>query len=153
MSYYGRRPGLTVGEAAAVAGLGLGAVALVIGVIVAVTSEDPQPEAIGVCVDPSTNERVDDDRCGEFGLDGSATYGGGVHYMVFDTRTYKGDIPAVGKPLPPTGTSGYVRTYSDLSRPVAAAPKAGGPASTIVRGGLGVKGGGVAGGRGGSAGG
>lgn len=146
MGYYGRRPnvGVGVGEAAAVT-VGLGAVALVIGTLIMSGGEHAEPEAVGVCASPVTNERVDDDLCGDFGDDGSAIFVGGYHYMVFDSRTYRGDIPAVGQRLPAPGTTGYVRTYPSATKPVAAAPKAGGSSSSIVRGGLGVKGASVGG--------
>jgi hypothetical protein len=73
--------------------------------------------------------------------------------MIFDTRTYRGDIPAVGQKMPVGNPAGYVRTYNTFSTGrsvITKPPSTGGKTSTITRGGFGVKVGTSAGTSGGS---
>jgi len=155
MGYYGRSPGLSVGEAAAVSVLGLGALAVVIGIIAVATGEvaGDEADALAVCTSPDGFTRVDDSQCGDYGDDGGVIFAGGYHYMIFDTRTYRGDIPAVGQKMPVGNPAGYVRTYrvADTGKTVGTkVPATGGKTSTISRGGFGVKAGASAGTSGGS---
>jgi len=130
--------------------VGVGAVALAVAIIggLAALAED-EPEGLAICTDDITNQRVADDLCGDFDDTGAVLYyptgyPAGVHYMIFDSRTYRGDVPAVGKTLPRVGTAGYVRTYSPGLKIGKGVPSVGSPikeaTSTIKRGGFGVKG-------------
>ena len=151
--YTGRSPGLSVGQAAIAIGCG-GALLLTIGLLVAeALGADDDADAIAVCTSSDGFTRVDDSMCGDFGDDGSTVFTGGYHYMIFDTRTYRGDIPAVGKKMPVGNPAGYVRTYkvAETGKSVVTKPPAtGGKSSTITRGGFGVSGGVKAGTSGGS---
>jgi len=152
MGYYGRRPGLSVGQAAVVVGCG-GALLLTIGLLIAAAVDTDEADALAVCTSPDGFTRVDDSQCGDYGDDGGVIFAGGYHYMIFDTRTYRGDIPAVGQKMPVGNPAGYVRTYkpattgkSVITKP----PATGGKTTTITRGGFGVKAGTSAGTSGGS---
>lgn len=142
MRRHGVEPGLVVA--------GAGAVALAVAVVFGVAATlDDEPEGLAVCANDVTGQRISDDLCGDFDGDGSALYypvgyPGGVHYMIFDSRTYRGEIPAVGRPLPRVGTTGYVRTYAPSMKIGKGVPSVGAPikeaTSTVKRGGFGVKG-------------
>lgn len=138
--YAGRSPGLSVGQAAIAVGCG-GALLLTIGLLIAEAVGTDDADALAVCTSADGFTRVDDSMCGDFGDDGSTVFAGGYHFMIFDTRTYKGDIPAVGQKMPVGSPAGYVRTYkvADTSKVVGTkVPATGGKTSTISRGGFGV---------------
>lgn len=150
MGYYGRGP--SVGEAAIAACCG-GALVLTIGILIAGAVGTDDADALAVCTSPDGFTRVDDSQCGDYGDDGGVVYAGGFHYMIFDTRSYKGDIPAVGQKMPTGNPTGYVRTYkvADTGKVVGTkVPATGGKTSTISRGGFGVPAGVKAGTSGGS---
>lgn len=112
--------------------------------------EDPDAEYGGVCVDEVTQQRVDDDRCGDW--DDSGHYHGGGTYMMWFPMTYAGDVPGVGQ-----RAYGGTRTVP-AGKPVAkgipaqGATKASGGMTSVQRGGFGVKAG-TSGGTGAKAGG
>ena len=107
---------------------------------------DSTPDAryAGICVDPTTNQRVDDDRCGDFDDQGGTS--GGFFFMWIDMSTYHGDVPAVGRPVPRTIGSRRVPAGTPIAKGV---PRQGGSLAGIQRGGFGVKAGST-GGSGGS---
>jgi hypothetical protein len=147
-----------VGEATATGVLGLGAVGVVIALLVVAMGEgvDAEADAVAVCTSSDNFTRVDDSQCGDFGDDGGVIFPGGYHYMIFDTRTYHGDIPAVGQKMPVGNPAGYVRTYkvAGTGKVVGTkVPATGGKMSTISRGGFGVPAGVKAGTSGGTSGG
>lgn len=153
MPYYGRKPGVGVGGAV-LAVAGVGAVALAIGIFVTAVSSIDDDDAVAVCMNPETNMRVYDNLCGDYGDDGDTVFVGGYHYMIFDTRTYKGDIPAVNTRMPVGAPVGYVKSYPAAGKSIVTkAPASGGKTSTIVRGGFGVPGGAKAATSGGTSGG
>ncbi len=126
-----------------------GAVAVAAAVVGGLSLLFPEePDGLAVCADPVSNERVDDSLCGDFGDEGGTVYSNGMTYMVFDNRSgsrYGGSIPAVGQKLPPSGTSGFIRTYPkdfSVGKGVEAAgsPMRAAVKSSVVRGGFGVKG-------------
>jgi len=140
MRYYGRSPGLSVGQAAVAVGCG-GVLLITVGLLIAGAMGGDDADALAVCTSPDGFTRVDDSQCGDYGDDGGIIYAGGFHYMIFDTRTYRGDIPAVGQKMPVGNPAGYVRTYkvADTGKVVGTkVPATGGKTSTISRGGFGV---------------
>lgn len=162
MRYHGRRPsiiprrGMTTRGRVGVAVAGLGAFALVVGSYIVehdvdddvsddtyantyVSDDSDSIDAAMVCTSPDDLTRVDDTLCGDYTDDGSTIFAGGYHYMFFDARTYKGDVPAVGQKMPVGKPAGVVRTYMmDSTKVVSKAPTTGGKTSTIQRGGFGV---------------
>lgn len=147
--YYGRRPRSSNNAKMWI--ISVGGVVLVAGVWIWVASGGDDPDALAVCMNPETNERVSDDFCGDYGDDGGATYIGGYQYRVYDTRTYKGNIPAVGQKMPRGNITGYNRTFKKSDGIVAQKVQPqGGKVSTIQRGGFGVSSGVKAGTSGGS---
>lgn len=146
--YYGRRPRNSKGVVQWI--VGIGALVVVAGVGYVIFAED-EPDALAVCMNPVSNERVSDDMCGDYGDDGSTVYSGGFHYMMFDTRTYRGNIPAVGQKMPTGNVTGYKRTFPKSTGVIGQKVKPqGGSTSTIKRGGFGVSSGVKAGTSGGS---
>lgn len=152
MGYYGRDPGLSVGQAAIAIGCA-GALLITVGLFITDAVNVDGADALAVCTSPDGFTRVDDSQCGDYGDDGGVIYAGGFHYMIFDSRTYRGDIPAVGQKMPVGFPTGYVRTYkvADTGKVVGTkVPATGGKTSTISRGGFGVPAGVKAGTSGGS---
>lgn len=155
MGYFGRGLDLSVGQAAVAVGCG-GVMLLTISLLVVAAVGGDDVDALAVCTSPDGFTRVDDSQCGDYGDDGGIIYAGGYHYMIFDSRTYRGDIPAVGQKMPVGNPAGYVRTYkvAGTGKVVGTkTPAAGGKPSTISRGGFGVPAGVKAGTSGGTSGG
>lgn len=90
-----------------------------------------EPDQLGVCVDPNTELRVDDDLCGDYDDDGHSSSG---FFFLWMSTGSSHSVPAVGSKVPVAAGS---RTLPPGARPAVGAPRAGGPMGT-VRGGLGV---------------
>lgn len=123
--------------------IGQRAVPVVAALILAAgcATETAPAEYAGICVDPATGNRVDDDRCGEPDDSGHAS-GGGFFFMWMHT-SYAGSVPAVGSRVPASVGARSVPRGTPVATGL---PKAGGSMPAIVRGGLGVSAGGKAGG-------
>ncbi|MFC5286722.1 hypothetical protein ACFPM7_06635 [Actinokineospora guangxiensis] len=96
----------------------------------------PEPEYAGICVDPVTQVRLDDGRCGTPDEYGNGSLFGGYFFWI-STR-YRGTVPAVGHHA---STTPGTRTVSRGSVLATGVPRAGGSMQAIVRGGLGHTGG------------
>jgi hypothetical protein len=112
--------------------------------------DSPNAEYGGVCVDEKTQQRLPDDRCGDW--DDAGDYHGGGTYMMWFPMSYGGDVPGVGQ-----RAYGGTRTVPGGKALAKGVPSAGATAksggmSTIQRGGFGVKAG-TSGGTGAKAGG
>jgi hypothetical protein len=107
-----------------------------------------QPDAQygGVCVDEVTQQRVDDDRCGDFDDEGRSSNGG--FFFMWISTSSSHTVPAVGHKVPATVGSRTVPSGTPLAKGV---PTTGGPMTSIARGGFGAKAG-VSGGYGSKAG-
>jgi hypothetical protein len=100
----------------------------------------------GVCVDEVTQQRVDDDRCGDFDDEGRSSNGG--FFFMWISTSSSHSVPAVGHKVPATVGSRTVPSGTPLAKGV---PTTGGPMTSIARGGFGAKAG-VSGGYGSKAG-
>lgn len=96
----------------------------------------PDAQYAGVCMDPTTNLRLPDERCGDYDDEGYNGSDGGAFFL-WMPMTYGGGAPAVGKPMP--RDAGAVRRVPSGTPIVKGVPPAGGSMPSIVRGGLGVK--------------
>lgn len=111
--------------------------------------DTPNAQQGGICVDEKTQERIDDDRCGDYDDEGRSS-NGGVFFMWISTGSSY-DVPARGQKVPATIGSRTVPAGTPIAKGL---PPTGGSMSAISRGGFGVKAGSTAGigGKAGSAG-
>ena len=109
--------------------------------------DPPNAQYGGICVDQVTEERIDDDRCGDFDDEGHASNSGTFFMWISTSSDHM--VPARGQKVPATIGSRTVPSGTPVAKGV---PTAGGSMTSISRGGFGVKAG-TAGGIGSKAGG
>ncbi|MEU4804393.1 hypothetical protein [Actinosynnema sp. NPDC023587] len=102
--------------------------------------DEPDATHGGICVDEVTQERVDDDRCGDFDDEGR-TSAGGFFFMWIDTGSARA-VPARGQQVPATIGSRSVPAGTPIAKGM---PVSGGSMTSIQRGGFGVRAGTTAG--------
>ena len=103
-------------------------------------SEPPNAQQGGICVDEATQERIDDERCGDYDDEGRSS-SGGVFFMWISTGSSY-DVPARGQKVPATIGTRTVPSGTPIAKGL---PIAGGSMSSISRGGFGVRSGTTAG--------
>jgi hypothetical protein len=96
--------------------------------------DPPNAQYGGICVDQVTEERIDDDRCGDFDDEGHASNSGTFFMWVSTSSDHM--VPARGQRVPATIGSRTVPSGTPLAKGV---PTAGGSMASISRGGFGVK--------------
>ncbi len=93
---------------------------------------DPDPDNVAICVDPNTQERVDDSQCGEDYDHHIYSGGGGLSSGFFWYFVGRGSV------FPPIG-SRYVGSVGSFARPagVGSTVRGGTTGGTVSRGGFG----------------
>ncbi|MFC0627029.1 hypothetical protein [Kribbella deserti] len=123
------------------AGITLGLTALVAASLTGCSNDEPKDYA-AICVNPQTEERVDDDQCDdEREYNGSGGGGGGFFWFYMATRG-GGLVPPVGgRYSPSAGTYSVSTLRNSKGRPVSVQrgglDTRGGDIGTIARGGFG----------------
>lgn len=96
--------------------------------------DQPDAQYGGICVDEVTQDRVDDERCGDYDDEGHAS-AGGFFFMWIDTSSSHA-VPARGQKVPATIGSRNVPAGTPIAKGV---PIGGGSMTTIQRAGFGAK--------------
>jgi hypothetical protein len=107
--------------------------------------DSPDAQYGGVCVDQVTQQRVDDNDCGDWDDSGVYSGGPGYHgyshgtYMMWYPVTYGGSVPSIGQRA--TGGTKTVPSGSAVAKgiPQAGAAANSGGMKSITRGGFGAK--------------
>lgn len=96
--------------------------------------DPPNAQYGGICVDQVTEERVNDDRCGDYDDEGRSSHAG--YFFMWISTSSNHTVPALGQKVPATIGSRTVPSGTPLAKGV---PTAGGSMTSISRGGFGVK--------------
>jgi hypothetical protein len=120
----------------------LGLTALVATALTGCGGDKPDPDYAAICVNPQTNERLDDDKCkDDHEYDG---HSGGFYWFYMPSHgTYV--VPPVGGHYTSTGGTYNVSSVRNgAGKPVTVqrggVPKTGGTISTVTKGGFGKSG-------------
>lgn len=97
---------------------------------------DPDAQYAAICINEQTQERLDDDACGDYDDEGHGT-SAGSYFLWMPMSSGNAYIPPVGQRMPPNHPA--VRTVPSGTPIAKGVPKTGGQVSAIQRGGFGVK--------------
>ncbi|MFD6070775.1 hypothetical protein [Amycolatopsis lurida] len=97
---------------------------------------DPDAQYAAICVNEQTQERLDDDACGDYDDEGHSS-GVGAYFLWMPLSAGNAYIPPVGQRMPPNSPA--VRTVPAGTPIAKGVPKSGGQVSAVQRGGFGIK--------------
>lgn len=96
--------------------------------------DDPDAQYGGICVDETTQERLDDERCGDYDDEGHGSHSGTFFMWISTGSSYY--VPARGQKVPAHIGSRTVPAGTPIARGL---PVSGGSMPSIHRGGFGAK--------------